>query len=566
MKKIPYGISDFERIKTDNYYYIDKTHFIPEIEDAPDYLFFLRPRRFGKSLIVNMLIAYYDIGFADKFDNIFQNTFILDNSTKLKNSFHVMKFDFSAVDITDYIDSFKNHLNLKIDGFVDRYDIDLKFNIQNPIDKLEVLFDYCIKNNISIYIFIDEYDNFVNKLLVSDINIYKDLVTTKEALYKQFFTMLKVGTSSNNSAIKKMFFTGVSPLALYDVTSGSNIGSNLSLKKAFNDFAGVTKKELDKIIIHYKLEDKKEMIFSRCTEWYDNYLFNEDIPYTIYNTDMIFYYLHSIIKERIEPKPLIDINVRTDYSKLKYLIYTNKKLNGNFDLVNRLIQNRQVIVSEIKDNFSAFEMLQGDNFSSFLFSLGFVTLEKYRVGLNLKIPNQTIRKIMAEFIENVYKDIDFNLQLQHFNNHLINFGYEKDLEVFRYLNEQVKLQSSIRDFIDGETFMKGFLTAYLSLNPYYEVKTEEEITKGFVDILLNPILDEIPYGGVIEIKYISKSGYTENLLQKKIKEAKDQLNRYDVTKVKLFKTKKFLKVILVYKSWELVYCEIYDEKKMDKFK
>ncbi len=163
MKKIPYGIRDFERIKTENYYYIDKTHFIPELEDAPDYLFFLRPRRFGKSLMVNMLIAYYDIGFTDKFDTIFQDTFILDNPTSLKNSFCVMKFDFSAVDITDYIDSFKNHINLRIDGFVDRYDLKLKFNIQNPIDKLEVLFDYCMKNNISIYVFIDEYDNFVTK-------------------------------------------------------------------------------------------------------------------------------------------------------------------------------------------------------------------------------------------------------------------------------------------------------------------------------------------------------------------------------------------------------------------
>ena len=260
-----------------------------------------------------------------------------------------------------------------------------------------------------------------------------------------------------------------------------------------------------------------------------------------------------------EPKQLIDINVRTDYSKLKYLIYTNKKLNGNFDLLNRLIQNKQVIISEIKDNFSAFEMLQGDNFSSFLFSLGFVTLEKYRVGINLKIPNQTIRKIMAGFIESAYKDIDFNLRLQHFNNHLINFGYEKDLEVFRYLNEQVKLQSNIRDYIDGETFMKGFLIAYLSLNPYYEVKTEEEVTRGFVDILLNPISDEIPYGGVIELKYISKSDYTEKLLQKKIQQAKDQLKRYDITKVKSFKSKEFIKVILVYKSWELVCCEIYKE-------
>ena len=260
LKKIPYGLSDFKRIKTENWYYIDKTKYIEEIENESSFLFFLRPRRFGKSLMLNMLLAYYDIYYKSQFNDIFKDTYILDNPTEEKNKYYCMKFDFSAVDITD-----------------------------------------------------------------------------REAFYKEFFTMLKVGTSDNDSAIRKMFITGVSPLALFDVTSGNNIGSNVSSSYRLNAMVGVTKDELITMCDYYGLNDKKEDIITRCDEWYDGYRFNEDIPYTIYNSDMILYYLKSLIQDSKERKELIDVNVRTDYSKLKYLVYTNKKLNGNFDLLNQLI-------------------------------------------------------------------------------------------------------------------------------------------------------------------------------------------------------------------------------------
>jgi hypothetical protein len=193
-KRLPYGLSDYERIKTEEYYYIDKTHHIPTLEEAPDFLFFLRPRRFGKSLLVNMLIAYYDVNYKEKFQKLFGDTYIYAHPTKRKHGYYIMKFDFSAVDITQYTQSFKDHLNLKIDSFMTRYNLSLVFSSDNPINKLEMLFDYCSLNNLPIYIFIDEYDNFVNKLLVSDMNNYKDVVTTKEAFYKQFFTMCPVSS------------------------------------------------------------------------------------------------------------------------------------------------------------------------------------------------------------------------------------------------------------------------------------------------------------------------------------------------------------------------------------
>ncbi len=547
--KLPYGLSDFKRVKTEDYYYIDKTRFIEKIEDAQSFLFFLRPRRFGKSLTISMLCAYYDVNFRDEFDEIFKNTYILDNPTPLKNSFYIMRFDFSGVDITDYRESFKKDLLIVIENFTKKYNLKLNLENRHPIDDLKIIFNYCRDNNLPIYVIIDEYDNFVNKLLIEDIEKYKDLVTTSDAFYKQFFTTLKVGTSDNNSAIRKMFFTGVSPLALYDVTSGSNIGVNISLNALFNDMVGVTRDELSDLIEFYNLSDKKEMIVSRCDEWYNSYRFNKDVNHTIYNSDMILYYLNSLIYNGKEPDDLIDVNVRTDYSKLKHLVYTDKKLNGNFEMLNSLILGNKIVTTAIKDNFSAFELGNEDNFKSFIFSLGFVTLEKYRVALKLKIPNQTLKKLLSEFIDYAYRDFkEYSMKIELLNNHLLDLAYDRDLSAFNYIGEVIKNSSSIRDYIDGENFIKAYLLAYLNLNTFYEVKSEVESNKGYIDILLEPILDEVPFGVIIELKYIRRSEFNEKILDKQRIEATKQLNQYDLGD-------RYLKIVLVFSGWELVCCE-----------
>jgi len=554
-KKIPYGLSDFKRIRTENYYYIDKTHFLEKLEDEQNFLYFLRPRRFGKSLTLAMIEAYFDVYYKEQFDEIFKDTYAYDNQTPFKSSFYVLSFNFSAVDTTDYENSFRTNLNDAVEHFIAKYKLDLKIDTNNPIDKIRQLLQYANVNDMPIYILIDEYDNFINKLLVNDITLYKGMVTDKEAIYKEFFSMLKVGTSGNDSAIRKMFVTGVSPLALFDVTSGNNIGDNISLDEGYNDLVGITESELKEMIKYYNLEDREDEIISRCKEWYNNYRFNKNVNHTIFNSDMVLYYLKEILKTGNEPEDLIDVNVRTDYTKLKYLVYTNKKLNGNFDLLNQLIQGELVTTTNIKTTFSAFEMLQPENFKSFLFSLGFLTLEKYRTSIKLSIPNQTIKKIVAEFIQSAYRDISFNPFIEKFNQHLENFGYEKDLKVFHYLADEVKANSVIRDYIDGENFVKGFLIAYFSLNPYYEVMSEVEMNKGFADITLNPSKDEIPYGALIELKYIPRSKYTEKLKEQKVKEAKEQLKTYDPTTITKLRDKPFVKIVLVYNGWEMVVCE-----------
>lgn len=516
----------------------------------------------GKKSLASYILPDAPIVDASNFDELLttidsSREIIITNleKTPFKSSFYVLSFNFSAVDTTDYESSFRNNLNSEVENFIRKYKINFTIDNTNPIDNIKRLLGYCKDNNLPIYILIDEYDNFINKLLVNDITLYKGMVTDKEAIYKEFFSMLKVGTSGNDSAIRKMFVTGVSSLALFDVTSGNNIGDNISLDERYNDLVGITDSELQEMIRYYNLQDREDEIISRCKEWYNNYRFNEDIEYTIYNSDMVLYYLKEILKTNKEPKDLIDVNVRTDYTKLKYLVYTNKKLNGNFDLLNQLIQNELVTTTNIKTTFSAFEMLQPENFKSFLFSLGFLTLQKYRTSIKLSIPNQTIKKIVAEFIQSAYRDVSFNPFIEKFNQHLENFGYEKDLKVFHYLADEVKANSVIRDYIDGENFIKGFLIAYFSLNPYYEVMSEVEMNKGFADITLNPSKEEIPYGALIELKYIPRSKYTKQLQEQKIEEAKEQLKTYDPTSITKLRAKPFVKIVLVYNGWEMVVCE-----------
>ncbi|MEA2049791.1 MAG: AAA family ATPase, partial [Campylobacterota bacterium] len=546
-KKLPYGLSDFKRVMQEDFYYIDKTKFLQTIEDEASFLYFLRPRRFGKSLTIAMLEAYYDVFYKDQYESIFKTTYIYKNPTPLKSSFYIMRFNFSAVDTTDYESSFRNHISLKIDNFCKKYDIEILSNI-NPIDKLETIFDYCSQQNLPMYILIDEYDNFVTKLLVSDMDAYKNIVTSKSAIYKEFFTMLKVGTEG---AVKKMFFTGVSPLALYDVTSGSNIGKNISLDKSYNDMVGVTKDELNQMIKDYDLDDKKDSIISRCDEYYNSYRFHKDINHTIYNSDMILYYFDSLIRKDCEPDDLIDVNVRTDYTKLKYLVYTNKKLNGNFEMLNNLILGNNVTTTKIKDNFSAFELTNEDNFKSFMFSLGFMTIEKKLFQLNLKTPNQTIKKLLSEFIHYAYKEFDdYKMSTEKLDEKLAQLAISKDLSVFHYIAKVIKESSSIRDFIDGENFIKAFILSYLNLNNFYQLKIKSEVeqNKGYIDILLEPVKGEVPYGAIIELKYIKRGEYSQKLLEDKIKEAKKQLNQYNLGD-------KFIKIVVVFKGWEMVGCQ-----------
>jgi hypothetical protein len=494
-----------------------------------------------------MLETYYDRHYSTKFESYFKDTYIFENPTKEKNSYYVWRLDFSRVDSKNPEEHFNEYINDSLLEFAKKYALDIQFKSEHSNSNLNTLISHGQLNQLPIYIIVDEYDNFINELLVKDEAYYKKLVTGQEAVFKQFFKTLKAGTGGVGAPVKKMFVTGVSPLAMYDITSGFNIGTNITTDALFNDVLGVTREEADALFRLYGLSGQQDAAMARMDEWYNGYKFSEEVGHTIYNTDMVLYYIKSLIQTNREPRELIDINVRSDYSKIRFLIQTGKKLNGNFSVLQELLSEGKVSVSKIADSFSAFDIRDRNNFTSLLFYLGLVTIDKYEsLQYSLKIPNQTIQKIMAEFMRKALEEQQlFDINLDAFTGKLSQFATRQDLSVFHYLAEQINAQSQVRDYIAGENYIKGFLVAYLSLAPFYEVITEKESNKGFVDIYLRPLTAGVPFGGALELKYIKRNELTPELLEEKTAEACAQLKRYRLPD-------NAVPVVLVFHGWELV--------------
>ena len=549
MKLLPYGISDFKDVVS-NCYYIDKTIFLSKLENYGRFLYLIRPRRFGKSLFLNMLDFYYNVKYKDEFD-LLKDLYIYKNPTKERNSYHILKFDFSAVStIGDVDNNFNDYCNRKILKFIKEYSLNIKIDINDLATKnLEIIFDYFSNPNLNLYILIDEYDNFINNLLVNDKQTYERLVSSQEAIYKEFFKLLKALTNQNDSPLKRMFFTGVSPLALFDVTSGSNIGINITNIPIFNDIVGINPKEYKELLSYYNLNFNDEEQ-TNIDNWYNNYKFTEEVDYTIYNTDMIFYYVNSYIHLDRPPRDLIDINVRSDYTKLRYLIEENHKLNGNFNVLNSLFEDGYILVPYIKESFGAMEVVERDNFISLLYYLGYLTIVDEEYGhLKLKIPNQTIRQITAEFLKKSLELTNlFKIDNQHFTSLLINLAYKNSLEVFYYFAKELDKNSSIRDFIDGESFIKGYLIALLNQTNAFTVLSEKEENKGYTDIYLKyarNLKDNLPEF-IIELKYLKKGEKKD----KALKEAREQIKKY-------LKDKSNTKgIILIFRNWEMELVEM----------
>jgi len=558
LKKIPYGLADYKRIVEENYYFVDKTKFLEQIENLNEsYVMFLRPRRFGKSLFLAVLEAYYDTYYKKDFKMLFGDTYIGSNLTPNASKYLVLRFDFSGIDISDVENSFKEYLLSRLNTFINRYKLDISLQ-DNPIILFNKIFEYLQNHNLELYLLIDEYDNFANKLLLQNKGNYLDIVSHKTALFKQFFTTLKTATTGNDSPLKRMFITGVTPMTMYDVTSGFNIGSNISIDNEFNDLVGLTLNETQELLNYYDVQVDIELL----KEWYNNYIFSPQMPQPVFNTDMILYFINKFKKSNKIPEEMIDINVRSDYSKLRNIIYTNKKLNGNFDTLRTLIAGDSVSVNNLVQDFSALHLEKETNFKSLMFYLGLITIKSKEFSLNLHIPNETVKRIDIDFLDDTLKvEKLFDINTDRLEDHFRNFAIDGDIEVFRFLAEQIKLNSSIRDYIYKEQHIKSMYLSYLSLVPYYIIKSELELNKGFADILIKPFNNEyIKYFGILEFKYINRDEKsTKDKIDTLVKEATAQLEKYkndELLQPFLEKGIALKKVVLVFHGWELLYCEI----------
>ena len=578
IKRNSYGLTDFILIQKENYYYVDKTSFIRNIESSSPFLFFIRPRRFGKSLWLAVMECYYDIGRKDEFEEIFRGTEIYNNPTEERNSYFILRFNFSDVcsEIDKVESSFNNTIKLSVMSFLRKYSSFFEksyeevYNIiKNTVPASEVLKslqNFLISSKIKIYLLIDEYDNFTNTILSTTGKDRYQAITHGEGFYRHFFNVIKSGTTGPGAPIGKLFITGVSPVTMDDVTSGFNIGSNISTKPDFNEMVGFTEKETVELLNYYYnekiLNEKPDRIMNILKPWYNNYLFSEERKEKLYNSDMVLYFIKEYTELKRLPKDMLDQNIRTDYKKLKYLIITDSsgkyRVNGNFNKLKTILEEGEVS-SNIITAFPAHRVAEPDNFMSLLYFLGLLTIKEIKYGMPLlKIPNETIRQLYYEYIREGYRDTEiFTLDFYKLGNLFRNMAYEGKWEdLISYITEEMNKQTALRDLIYGEKSIQTFLRAYLNVSNYYITKTETELNRGYADILLIPNLHafpDLPCSYIFEIKYLKSKKCSKKEVEKKVEEGKKELAKYenDLSLKKMIGPSELTKVILVFAGVEL---------------
>jgi hypothetical protein len=592
MKKIPYAISDYDLMRRDHYYYVDKTQYIPVIEKVGRYLFFIRPRRFGKSLFLAVLHGYYDVQFKENFDELYKNTWIHTHPTGERGSYLVLPFNFSAVDPGhDKIDaSFLNHIKGRALSFAKRY-WDYPGKEKNHLlekieasrsgaDTLSMIVQACDDARQKLYVIIDEYDNFANTILTtSGKNAYEEL-THGEGFFRSFFNVLKAGTTGMKAPITRLFITGVSPVTLDDVTSGFNIGTNVSLEPDLNRMLGFTREDVVEMVDYYRVNgvitQPTEYIMEIMTEWYGNYGFSPKNNVALYNPDMVLYFINRCILGHDIPDDLIDLNVRIDYGKLKHLIILDRGdtktpiTNGNFSKLKQIIEEEE-IVSNLVTGFPVKKMAHMENFISLLFYFGLLTIKKNTVRNEesvLQIPNETIRRLYYDYIKEGYEDTGvFSLDLYTYNRLMHGMAVRGEWEpLFNYICGLLRESMSLRDLITGEKSIQAFLNVYLGLSNLFIIHTEKELNKGYADIVMEPFIavyESLKYSYVLEIKYIKPEGKgkkkptkpAQGVIKKLKTEAEEQLQNYSIDEKfkKSMEKTQVIKLVLIFYGSDLVY-------------
>ncbi|WP_186343081.1 AAA family ATPase [Allochromatium palmeri] len=582
--RIPYGVADYVKLRRGHEYYVDKTPYLPHLEQAGRFLFLIRPRRFGKSLLQSVMECYYDAEWAKQFDELFGGTWIHAHPTPERGRYLTLRFDFSMVATSQpeqIAASFDAHLRLRIDDLLVRHaavippeDAAAIRREPNSTQKLQHLFGVLTQCRLGLYLFIDEYDHFANNILVRQgAEAYRAL-THGGGFFRDFFALLKGATGQSGGGLERLFITGVSPLTMDDVTSGFNIGRNISLDARFNGLLGFTHAELEALFTAFgqDLAPHRAII----DEWYNHYHFNKGRHEPIVNSDMALYYLQALGDQGLPPDELIDHNVRIDYGKLRHLLLVDQQmarvspetpddgvvLNGNFSQLRALIESGEV-VSPVQTSFPAERLHQPENFVSLLYYLGLLSFAGECEGTPLlQVPNRTVRQLLYGYLREAYADAGiFTPASWQIGERLRAMAWRGDWQpFFAYLAECIGEQASVRDYLQGEKMIQGFLLAWLNLTPYFQVWTEQEQGGGFVDLYLAPFHFRYPDMGhayLIELKYLKRSEDAPDRRKERLEEARTQLCRYagDRRVRETLGGARLHPLVLLYSGWELVHSE-----------
>ena len=572
VKRIPYGISDFNRMRNDNFYFVDKTSYLPLIEEMPSYLFLIRPRRFGKSVFLSMMRTYYDILQRDNFDKYFGDLWIGSHPTSERNRYHVLYFDFSKAGCSlpgaDLMTSFNDYCGLIINQFAHEYaayyDDDFKETIkgiESAKSKLAYIEIKAREKGYPLYLIIDEYDNFTNVILSEHgQKMFHDL-THASGFYREYFKQFK-------GMFNRIFMMGVSPVTLDDLSSGYNIDWNISVDETFNAMMGFSETEVREMFCYYRkngmLTGDIEAMITEMKPWYNNYCFAEKSLNSdrIFNCDMTLYYLSSQVQKHRAPDEMVDKNIRTDYSKLKMLARIDHDTTyegSRMSTIEEIAATGEIMV-DLHTPFPAERVADIDNFRSLLYYYGLLTMCGTRGDrLKMCIPNNCVREQYFGFLRDYYQQIH-QLNLSHLKDLIDDLTYDGQWKpFFETMAKAYRESSSIRDSIEGERHLQGYLKAYLALASYYLVKPELEMNYGYCDFFLLPDKQRYPdvrHSYILELKYAARTA-TDSELEAQAGEGRRQLLQYSEDKMVrgLAEGTTLHRLLLQFRGWDMVRCE-----------
>ena len=542
-KRIPYGIANFKQVRNEHLYLVDKTIFFEKMENAGHFLFLVRPRRFGKSLFLDMLETYYDINEKDNFQELFKGLYVADHPTPEQGEFQVLHLDFSLVgsDLDNLYENFNTYCVQVMDSFIDTYQryyspqiVEKVHSEKTAAGKLNIVRLEAKKAQLKLYLIVDEYDNFTNNVLnVKGQQAYHEL-THGTGFYRDIFKLFK-------PMFDRIIMLGVSPITLDDLTSGYNIALNMSLDARFNQMLGFSEKDVREMIRYYKAvgaigDDKTEdAIINDMKPWYDNYCFADDsfgVEPSMFNCDMVCYYMSMLVDTGKRPKSMVDPNTMTDYGKLKRLIEIDNMEEHRLHVIHEIAE-KGFIYGTLVSHFPAERIMDYDNFVSLLYYYGMLTIGGVRgESLKLIIPNNNVRIQYYQYMLDEYQTIHA-LPVANLRNAYDGAALDGDWRpLIEFICKGYHDTTAVRQLIEGERNLQGFMNAYLTLTNYYQVAPEMEFSHGYCDFFLLPNYLTYPmvaHSYILELKYL-KTEATEAEATKQWEDAVEQIKGYAADK------------------------------------
>ncbi len=572
MKKIPYNICDYKELITEDYYYVDKTMYLQDLEKTDKKLMYLRPRRFGKTLFTSMMYYYYDVKSEYLFDTLFKDTYVYQNPTPYKNSYYVLRLDFSGITKNNYqgksnlMQGFNECLYRGINDFCEHYG--LRYKIKEDLTPSGLFKDfinfYCrsqinlnddkesiVNNDISrklnpnykLYIMIDEYDNVTNTILGGDASAFQETLGN-DGFIKPFYASIK---SEIGTLVDRVFVTGVCSVSVDAMTSGFNIATNITNHEEFNAMIGLTKKEVETLI-----KDMPEETYNIMESNYDGYAFYKQIydkkkdiylPLKhVFNSNSVMYYSSYYYRLNRPPEELMDKNIISSYKQIKDVIMI--KNNPYYkEVLDTIFENRK-ICGELNSNFDLSGEVTRNDVISMLYYFGYLTIDGYNEIMGeaiFKIPNKGIEKIYNEYYLAILREYNIDLAKGALGPTINEIAYDGKIELLsKYISESIKNASN--DIYIGFNERSLQLMYYSALSQYDVFNTHLEYPLGDqkVDIMLFRNSRVVNYDIMLELKYVKKSEKNIDRLVKEkknagIKQLKEYSNIIDINNDRLKK-------------------------------